>query len=184
VAFTQRLVDVLAPRVALAFPDDKVTPTGVPPHVSIQRQMQAVKNVVEELPGRVRAAIAEELEQRQLDAGSITRTSIQGMLDQMLANLQSSFAQANPGQARQVEAPAAALQFQTWLVDGELRRVPADFKLTQSCPPAHCSNCTASAIRAPTSVRTATYNPTTLCTLPRKRGCQICSLCSCQWKRL
>ncbi len=38
VLFTQGVADRLGHRVGLSFPNDGVTPTGIPPHVSIQRQ--------------------------------------------------------------------------------------------------------------------------------------------------
>ncbi len=60
-------MDELSPRVALSFPNDEISPTGIPPHVSIQRD---------------------------------------------LVN---------------AEAPAPDGQFQRWMVNGQLRRVPQNF---------------------------------------------------------
>jgi hypothetical protein len=134
VAFAQGVVDSLAGRVALAFEDDKISPTGVPPHVSIQRQLRQVSESVESLPIRVRAAIAEEFEQRALDAGSITRNVLEQMLEGMMARLKDSM---NPQQLlppRPAERHAEDGQFQTWMVQGQMRRVPEDFTFDTTLP--------------------------------------------------
>jgi hypothetical protein len=128
VVFTQGYVDKLAGRVALAFPTDKVTPTGVPPHVSIQRQLRNVERIVEEVPVRVREALAAEFEQRALDAGSITRANLEEMLQSMMGRLEASLKPQQPQQPQQAEVRAVNGQFQTWMVNGEMRRVPTDFK--------------------------------------------------------
>jgi hypothetical protein len=133
VAFAQGVVDSLAGRVALAFENDKVSPTGVPPHVSIQRQLRQVNESMESLPDRVRTAISEEFEQRALDSGSITRNVLEQMLEGMMVRLKDSM---NPQQVqpRQAEEGAADGQFQTWMVEGQLRRVPEDFVFDTTLP--------------------------------------------------
>jgi hypothetical protein len=135
VVFTQGYVDKLAHRVALAFPTDKITPTGVPPHVSIQRQLRKVEQIVEEVPTRVRAALAAEFEQRALDAGSITRANLEEMLQSMMGRLEASLKPQEPQRPlQQAEAREVDGQFQTWMVNGEMRRVPADFKFDTTLP--------------------------------------------------
>jgi hypothetical protein len=134
VVFTQGYVDRLANRVALSFPGDRITPTGIPPHVSIQRQLREVKAVVEEVPSRVREALAAEFEERALDAGSITRANLDEMLQSMVARLEASLKPQQPQQPQQAEARAVDGPFQTWMVDGHMRRVPEDFEFDTKLP--------------------------------------------------
>jgi hypothetical protein len=134
VLFSQRLVDDLAARVALSFPNDKISPTGIPPHVSIQRELVEVKKIVSDLPTRVRAAISEEFEQRAIDSGSITRNTMEQMLESMMVRLQGSLVAQQPALAANAEAPVQGGQFQTWMVNGQLRRVPEDFNFDTTLP--------------------------------------------------
>jgi hypothetical protein len=134
VLFTQGIVDSLAGRVALAFANDKITPTGVPPHVSIQRQLREVKQVVEVLPTKVREAVAAEFEERAIDSGTITRACLEEVLGAMMGRLQASLSlpqQQPPPQQAEVRANG---QFDTWTVNGEIRRVPADFQFDTKLP--------------------------------------------------
>ena len=135
VLFTQRIVDELAHKVALSFANDTITPTGIPPHVSIQRELVEVKKIVVEIPTRVRAAIAEEFEQRAVDSGSITRNTLEQMLESMMVRLQNSLVPQEPvAVAGNAEAPAQGGRFQTWMVDGQLRRVPENFNFDTTLP--------------------------------------------------
>ncbi len=136
VVFTQGYADALAGRVALAFPNDKITATGVPPHVSIQREVREVKEIAQRLPEQVRAALAAEFEQRAIDAGSITRSGLEGMLEGMMSRLQSSLnaAQQQQQEPQQAEARAEDGQFQTWMVGNVMRRVPEGFKFDTKMP--------------------------------------------------
>ncbi len=135
VLFSQKLVDDLAPRVALSFPNDKISPTGIPPHVSIQRELVEVKKIVTDLPTRVRAAIAEEFEQRAIDSGSITRNTMEQMLEGMMVRLQSSLVPQQPvAVVGNAEGHAQEGQFQTWMVNGHLRRVPENFNFDTTLP--------------------------------------------------
>ncbi len=132
--FTHGFVDSLAGRVALSFANDKISPTGIPPHVSIQRQLREVKDVVEILPGRVREAISAEFEQRAIDSGSLTRTVMQEMLEGMMGRLQESLLRQPVQELGQAQPRDVDGQFQTWMVAGELRRVPEDFKFDTTLP--------------------------------------------------
>lgn len=125
IPFAQGVVQSLRGRVALKFDTDSVTPTGIPPHVSIQTQMQLVRSAVEELPGKVRAAVAAEFEQRALDQGSITRGVLEDMFAGALTELKAALMPqaAAPPQQAVVENTGA----QTWMVAGRLRRVPQEF---------------------------------------------------------
>ncbi len=134
VLFTQRIVDELAHKVVISFANDTITPTGMP-HVSIQRELVEVKKMVVEIPTRVRAAIAEEFEQRAIDSGSITRNTLEQMLESMMVRLQNSLVPQEPvAVAGNAEAPAQEGRFQTWMVDGQLRRVPENFNFDTTLP--------------------------------------------------
>jgi hypothetical protein len=135
--FTQGFMDSLAGRVALAFPHDKITPTGVPPHVTIQRDVREVKQMLEGLPGAVRTAVKTELEERAVDAGSITRSALEGIIEATMGRLQAALKgqllqQQLPPQ--QPEALAVDGEFQMWMVGGTMRRVPQDFKFDTQLP--------------------------------------------------
>lgn len=126
VPFTQGIVRSLQGRVALQFDKDTVTPTGIPPHVSIQTQMRLVHNAVDALPGKMREAIAAEFEKRALDQGSITRSALEEMFAGAMTELKAALLPqaAPPPQPVVVENTGAP---QTWLVDGRVRRAPRDF---------------------------------------------------------
>jgi hypothetical protein len=134
VLFSQRIVDDLAARVACSFANDKITATGIPPHISIQRELVEVKKIVADIPTRVRAAIAEEFEQRAIDSGSITRNTMEQMFESMVVRLQGSLVPQQPAAAANAEAPVQGGQFQTWMVYGQLRRVPEDFNFDTTLP--------------------------------------------------
>ncbi|MEZ0209060.1 MAG: hypothetical protein ACAH17_02710 [Candidatus Paceibacterota bacterium] len=135
VLFAQGLVDKLSDKVALSFATDNITPSGIPPHVSIQRELGDVKKIMVDLPTRVRAAISEEFEQRAVDSGSITRNTLEQMLESMMLRLQSSLVpQQLAAVARNADDPMQEGPFQTWLVNGQLRRVPESFSFDTTLP--------------------------------------------------
>ena len=176
VVFTQGYVDKLAHRVALAFPTDKITPTGVPPHVSIQRQLRKVEQIVEEVPTRVRAALAAEFEQRALDAGSITRANLEEMLQSMMGRLEASLKPQEPQRPlQQAEAHDVDGQFQTWMVNGRCAGCPWISSLTQRCLRARYSSFTAWATRIRTLAHTATSKRAISFPSSRRSDCQTCS---------
>lgn len=133
--FSQGYAAKLRGRVALSFEHDTVSATGVPPHVSIQRQMAHVTKTLTELPGKMQAVLREELEQRAADAGSITRANLEQILEGMVERMQESFAQARgaaqPADGRNQIGPEG---FQSWNVEGHLRRVPHEFSFSTNIP--------------------------------------------------
>jgi hypothetical protein len=60
--FAQQLVDKLADRMSLSFVGDKITSSGIPPHVLIQKQLETVSKIMDSIPGRVHTAISGEFE--------------------------------------------------------------------------------------------------------------------------
>ena len=135
ILFTQRIVDKLSHRVAVSFAGDKISATGIPPHVFIQQQLVKVSDIVDELPGRVRSAISAEFEQRAIDSGSITRNVLQDMLEGMMGRLAESLQLRHQPQApvRQEDDRVEA-GIRTWNVNGQLRRVPVDFQIDTAVP--------------------------------------------------
>jgi hypothetical protein len=101
--FAQQLVDKLADRVSLSFVGDKITSSGIPPYVSIQKQLETVSKIMDSMPGRVRAAISEEFEQRAIDSGSITRNVLEQMLEGMMGRLKDFFSSNRHQQLKRQE---------------------------------------------------------------------------------
>jgi hypothetical protein len=135
VVFSQGFADSLAARVDVTFPHDKITPSGIPPHVSIQRSQRELKETMQEMPGLIRQAIKDEFEQRAVDSGSITRDTMQEMMNTMVERVEAKLNPPPPPQQQPPPAPvAAAAMFQMWNVGGVMRRVPEDFKLDTHLP--------------------------------------------------
>jgi hypothetical protein len=140
VVFTQGYALRLRHRVALSFPGDKVSPSGIPAHVGVMVRIERLEEESKALPERLKQIFHAELEQRAFDAGQMTRDHVQGMLNGMLDRVCGEMRgivaplQGNVP-ARQVEEAERAVpnaEFRTWLVDGTVRRAPPDFKFNTS----------------------------------------------------
>lgn len=132
-AFARGIVDHFEGRVALVFPTDTITPTGIPPTVSIQRELRETREIVQGLPGAVKNAIHEEMEQRSIDAGTLSRDAVVEILAGLEARLLNSLLRrvepnvniaVDGDNNRDHNQPA----FRLFLVRGRHRRVPEDFK--------------------------------------------------------
>lgn len=137
--FAQGYVQQLAGRVALKWDHDTITPTGIPPQVSILREVKQLKETVQSLetglPQKLQEIIRDELEQRAVDSGSITRSVIEQIVGGAVAQLKETFQQQADGGNNQVAvAPVHLAQFQTWTVNGRLRRAPETFDFNTSLP--------------------------------------------------
>jgi hypothetical protein len=127
-AFAQGVVESLAGRVSLSFPFDKITPSGIPPHVSIQQGQRELMEMIQKLPDLVRQAIKAEFEQRAIDSGSITRDTLEQMFEGLMVRVQAAISPQQPPQQPPPAPVVPANNFQMWNVDGVMRRVPEDFK--------------------------------------------------------
>jgi hypothetical protein len=133
--FAQGFVARLRNRVGLSFVGDKVAATGIPPHISITRKLDEVESLIENLPSKISAAVHAEFENRAIDAGQLTRENIQSMLGGMLEEVKSMFTARQPS-TEPLQAPSLAHGGgpRTWLVEGSIRRVPADFEFDTKLP--------------------------------------------------
>jgi hypothetical protein len=132
--FTQQIGERLAHRVKLSFDSDTMAPTGIPAHVGIQRRVVEVRELVESIPGKVRAAVSAEFEQRAVDAGSITRDTLRemmtGMFDRLIQSMSPAVPPSQPAAVPDNERPA----FSMFNVNGQLRRLPEGFQFDTTLP--------------------------------------------------
>lgn len=126
IPFTQGILQNLSGRVALSWPDDKISPTGIPPFVSTNARLQKVEQALQDLPGRVRAEMAAEFEARAFDSGTITRTVMEDMLAGTFARFAASL-NPPPADTHPTANEANDPDFHMWSVNGVLRRVPEEF---------------------------------------------------------
>lgn len=125
----------------LAKSDDRLTPTGIPPHTIIMERLSSLEKHVYQLLPELRAvpsqtvqSVIAELERRAMQANTVTydglRDAITGVLEQLgLTTLTDLLRQQVQGQ--QVLPPATAQPaIHTW--GGSLRRVPEDFEFPKS----------------------------------------------------
>jgi hypothetical protein len=132
--FTQRIGERLSGRVALSFEHDVISPTGIPPHVGIQRQVVELAKKVEELPSKVQSVISGELEKRASDAGSITRETLSQILGGMFESLKASLVTVPQPQVAAAVPNNEHPAFLTFAVNGQLRRLPENFEFDTSLP--------------------------------------------------
>lgn len=132
VLFTQGIADRLGARVALKFENDLMTPTGVPPLTKILGQVERLSAQTANLPEVLRTAIHDEFEQRQFDAGNITRDAVQGMMDALTTRLIAAVSLssgAQPGAELAQEVPHDHLRFPGHWWGGKRHPVPEGFVL-------------------------------------------------------
>ena len=107
---------------------EQLCATGVPPHVAIAKRVEESNKRVEELPNVLKAIIHEEFEARAADTGSITRDHLQNFGEHLFERIRGELLPAQPNRPdHAANDDAREQQFQTWAVDGILRRVPQDF---------------------------------------------------------
>lgn len=140
VLFTQGLADRLGHRVGLTFPADVMRCTGVPPVTRILGDVQDLKETVTKFPTLIRGVLHEELEQRQFDAGHVTRDVIETLMDSLTSKIATQIDSLGRGaHAPSPDAPNAVQtieQFQRWTWGGQMHPVPQGFEVDTSLPPA------------------------------------------------
>lgn len=140
VLFTQGLADKLGPRVGLAFSADVMRCTGVPPVTRILGDVQDLKETITKFPTLVRGVLHEELEQRQFDAGHVTRDVIETLMDSLTSKIAAQIDSLGRGaHAAAPDAPNAEQtneRFQRWTWGGQMHPVPPGFEVDTTLPPA------------------------------------------------
>lgn len=127
----------------LAKPDDRLTPTGIPPHVMMIERLSALEHHVHQilpalqgLPSETVRSIIVELERRAMQANAVTydglRDAIAGVLDQTGLTALLSQIQSGTLLGQHVSPPATPRQstFHSW--GGSLHRVAEDFQFPKS----------------------------------------------------
>ena len=125
----------------LAKTDDRITPTGIPPHVMIIERLSTLEKHVYQLLPELRAvpsqtvqSVIVELERRAMQANTVTydglRDAITGVLEQLgLTTLTDLLRQQVQG-LQVMPPPSVQPTFHTW--GGSLRRVAEDFEFPKS----------------------------------------------------
>lgn len=116
--------------VALDFGrDEQLCATGVPPHIAIARRVEESNKRVDELPNLLKVIIHDEFEARAADTGCITRDHLQNFGQQLFERIRDELQTPAAGEREERNPDEREEQrFQTWVVDGILRRVPPGFK--------------------------------------------------------
>lgn len=136
--FAQGYAQQFAHRVSLKWDNDIITPTGIPPQVSILCEVKQLKETVQNLnstlPLKLQDIIHAELEQRAVDSRSVTRTVIEQIVGDAVAQLRAFQQQPDGVVSRSVASPAPVVPFQMWMVNGRLRRAPEAFDFNTAVP--------------------------------------------------
>ena len=132
VLFTRGIATKLAPRVALTFPNDAMRCTGVPLVTHIMGELQTLKETV-------RGTLHQEFEQRQFDAGHVTRdvmeTLMSSMTTKILAQIESVSTHRVP-ETVEVIGDQKSERFQRWTWGGQMHPVPEGFEVDTTLPSA------------------------------------------------
>jgi hypothetical protein len=103
---------------------EQLQATGVPPHVVIGKELKRARTALEELPRRMQAMLHQELEGRAADAGTLTRSVVEEIVQRVVS--QATLVAREPA----IVAPPVnqeVHEFRMWQDAGGFRRIPPEW---------------------------------------------------------